>query len=72
VNFKLFIVFHKFVISVTVCVVCQIVNLASCIRQSEISSAVTLPVKLDTLRRGIKDSGISQNRQTVYISKILF
>jgi len=29
VNFKLFIVFHKFVISVTVCVVCQIVNLAS-------------------------------------------
>lgn len=68
-NFKLFIVFHKFIISVTVCVVCQIVNLASYIRQSEISSAVTVPVELDKLRRGIKDSGRSQ---TVYISKILF
>ena len=71
-NFKLFIVYHKFIISVTVCVVCQIVNLASYIRQSEISSAVTAPVKLDTWRRGIKDSDISQNRQTVYISDILF
>jgi len=72
VNFKLFLVFHKFVISVTICVMRHIVNLASYVRQSEISSAVTVPVKLDTLRRGIKDSGISQNRQAIYILKLLF